>query len=238
MNPIVAEGIGTMLVILMGNGVVANVVLKKTLGHGAGWLAINFGWAIAVFIGVLVTAVHSGAHLNPAVSIAMAYLGKISWLMAFNYIVGQLIGAMVGAVLVFIAYRDHYMASAEYGDQDAILGSFSTGPAIARPLSNLLTEIIGTFVLIFAVLNMASPDAKLGALDALPVALVVLGLGLSLGGPTGYALNPARDLGPRIIHFLLPIQNKRSSNWSYSWVPILGPILGSLVAAILYQILI
>ncbi len=233
MNVYLAELIGTALLVLMGTGVVANVILKKTLGHQAGWLAINFGWAIAVFIGVFVTAHSSGAHLNPAVTMAMAVLNKITWGKALGYMAAQLVGAMVGAFLAYIAYKDHYAAT---DDGNTILGTFSTGPVLSNPISNLLTEAIGTFVLVFAVLHMTDPDYKLGALDALPVALVVLGIGLSLGGPTGYAINPARDLGPRIVHYLLPIANKRDSNWSYSWIPIIGPIAGGVIAAVVYQL--
>lgn len=234
MNAFVAEGIGTALLVLMGNGVVANVVLKKTFGSGSGLIVIAFGWAIAVFIGVMVAAPHSGAHLNPAVSIAMAVLGKISWNTAAQYIMAQLLGAMIGATLVYMTYRDHYFAT---DDRGAKLGSFCTSPAIANTFGNLFTEAIATFVLVFAVLHIISPEAKIGSLDALPVALIVLGLGLSLGGPTGYALNPARDLGPRIMHAVLSIPDKRDSNWSYSWIPVVGPILGGVMAALLFGVL-
>jgi len=218
----------------MGNGVVANVCLQRTYGNQSGWIVITFGWAIAVFIGVLVAAPHSGAHLNPAVSLAMAMLGKISWGMAVNYIIGQMMGAMIGAATVYFVYRDHYNATTDRG---AKLATFCTSPAIKNPFNNLLMEAVGTFILIFAVLHMVSPDYKLGALDALPVALTVLGIGLSLGGATGYAINPARDLGPRIMHALLPIADKKDSEWSYSWVPILGPVLGAIAAAGFYGIL-
>jgi len=229
-----AECIGTAILIIMGNGVVANVCLQRTYGNQSGWIVITFGWAIAVFIGVLVAAPHSGAHLNPAVSLAMAMLGKISWGMAVNYIIGQMMGAMIGAATVYFVYRDHYNATTDRG---AKLATFCTSPAIKNPFNNLLMEAVGTFILIFAVLHMVSPDYKLGALDALPVALTVLGIGLSLGGATGYAINPARDLGPRIMHALLPIADKKDSEWSYSWVPILGPVLGAIAAAGFYGIL-
>lgn len=231
MNIFTAECIGTMLLILLGNGVVANVVLKKTLGHSAGWVVITLGWAMAVYTGVLVSSAHSGAHLNPAVTIAMLYLGRINMTDALSYIPGQMVGAMLGALLVYITYKDHYIATE---DRAAKLATFSTGPAIRNIISNLFSEVVGTFVLVFAVLQMTQPEHKLGALDALPVALVVLGIGLCLGGTTGYALNPARDLGPRIMHAMLPMPNKGTSDWVYSWVPVIGPILGGIIAAALH----
>ncbi len=229
-----AECIGTAMIILLGNGVVANVNLKRTYANSSGWIVITFGWAIAVFVGVMVAAPHSGAHLNPAVSIALAVIGKITWPLAINYIIGQFLGAMIGSTLVYLVYRDHYDSTEDRG---AKMATFCTSPAIPNTLNNLLMEAVGTFVLIFAVLHIVSPEYKLGALDALPVALIVLGIGLSLGGATGYAINPARDLGPRIMYTLLPIRDKQGSNWSYSWVPVLGPILGGVAAAVLYGIL-
>lgn len=229
-----AECIGTAMIILLGNGVVANVNLKRTYANSSGWIVITFGWAIAVFVGVMVAAPHSGAHLNPAVSIALGVLGKISWPLAINYIIGQFLGAMIGSTLVYLVYRDHYESTEDRG---AKMATFCTSPAIPNVLNNLLMEAVGTFVLIFAVLHIVSPEYKLGALDALPVALIVLGIGLSLGGATGYAINPARDLGPRIVYSFLPIRDKQGSNWSYSWVPVLGPILGGVAAAVLYGIL-
>lgn len=234
MNSFVAEGIGTALLILMGNGVVANVVLKKTFGNQGGWIVITFGWAIAVFIGVMVAGPASGAHLNPAVSIAMAVLGKITWNTAVQYIIAQLLGAMIGATLVYMTYRDHFAVTEDRGSKQA---AFCTAPAIRNTFSNLFTEAVGTFVLVFAVLHIVSPEYKLGALDALPVGLIILGLGLSLGGPTGYALNPARDLGPRIMHAFLPIPDKKDSDWSYSWIPVVGPILGAVIAALLFGVI-
>jgi len=234
MNIFTAECIGTMLLVLLGNGVVANVILKKTLGSGAGWIVITMGWAMAVYTGVLVSSAHSGAHLNPAVTIAFLYEGKINMTEALMYIPGQMVGAMLGALLVFIFYKDHYLVTEDKG---AKLGTFSTGPAIRNNASNLFSEIIGTFVLVFAVLQMTQPEHKLGALDALPVALVVLGIGLCLGGTTGYALNPARDLGPRIMHALLPVPDKGSSDWKYGWIPVIGPVLGGIVAAVLHGFL-
>jgi len=229
-----AECIGTALLIILGNGVVANVSLLRTYGNQSGWIVITFGWAIAVFTGVLVAAPYSGAHLNPAVSIAMAMLGKLTWPVAINYIIAQMMGAMIGSTVVYLVYRDHYNATLDRG---AKMATFCTSPAIRNTFNNLLMEATGTFILIFAVLHMVSPDYKLGALDALPVALIVLGIGISLGGATGYAINPARDLGPRIMHALLPIADKKGSDWSYSWIPVAGPILGGLAAAGLYGVL-
>lgn len=232
MTPFLGEITGTALLIILGDGVVANVILDKTKGNGGGLIAITFGWAVAVFVAVFVSAAASGAHLNPAVTIGLAYAGKFEWALVPYYILAQFIGAMIGAVVVWLAYHQHFDAT---DDGDTKLGVFCTGPAISSAGNNLITEIIGTFVLVFAVLFIAKPASSLGALDALPVALVVLGIGLSLGGPTGYAINPARDLGPRIAHFLLPIRNKRDSNWSYSWIPVVGPLIGALLAGIIYK---
>ena len=230
----ISEIIGTALLIILGNGVVANVVLNKTKGHGSGWIVITFGWAMAVFAGVFTAAAGSGAHLNPAVSVAMAFLGKMEWSLVPGYILSQFVGAMAGQVLVWLAYRGHYEETLDSG---AIRATFCTSPAIHNKLNNLMTEIIGTLVLVSGVLFMASPSSSLGAMDALPVALLVLGIGLSLGGPTGYAINPARDLGPRIIHAILPIPHKGNNEWSYSWVPVVGPIIGAFLAAMLYSVL-
>ena len=234
MNNFLFEMIGTAFLILFGNGVVANVVLNKTKGNNSGWIVITFGWAIAVFIGVYISAAHSGAHLNPAVTIALATAGKFAWANVPSYIGGQFAGAMIGSVLVWITYKQHFDETA---DGDAKLAVFCTGPAIKNPVFNLATEIIGTFALVFGVLFITGADIKLGSLDALPVALLVLGIGLSLGGPTGYAINPARDLGPRIIHAILPIKNKRDSDWSYSWIPVIGPVIGGVLAALLFKML-
>lgn len=228
-----SELIGTALLIVLGNGVVANVVLNKTKGNNSGWIVITFGWAIAVFVGVFVAAKTSGAHLNPAVTAAIAYLGKIQLAQIPLYFGGQMLGAMLGATLVYILYQPHYAATE---DQGLKLATFCTGPAIRKTSTNLVSEIIGTFILVFSVLYIAAPSNSLGALDALPVALLVLGVGLSLGGPTGYAINPARDLGPRIMHALLPIKNKGGSDWSYSWIPVIGPIIGGLLAAIAFEV--
>jgi glycerol uptake facilitator protein len=228
------EIIGTALLIILGDGVVANVLLNKTNGFNSGWIVITMGWGMAVFTGVFVSASSSGAHLNPAVTIALAYAGKFSWDLVPVYIAAQMIGAMIGAFVVWLAYKQHFDATENISNKLAV---FCTGPAIRNPVHNLVTEIIGTFVLIFGVLSIISPANSLGALDALPVALLVLGIGLSLGGPTGYAINPARDLGPRIMHAILPIKNKGTSDWRHSWIPVVGPIVGGLLAAVLFKVL-
>lgn len=233
MNYFLGEFIGTAVLILLGNGVVANVLLNKSKGQNGGWIVIVFGWSMAVFVGVYMSAAASGAHINPAVTLAFAWVGKISWDLVPAYIAAQVLGAMAGQLFVYIAYRPHYAATE---NADLKMAAFCTSPAIRSPFNNLFTEMIGTFVLILGVLLIASPQSSLGALDALPVALLVLGIGLSLGGPTGYAINPARDLGPRIMHFILPMKNKRDSDWSYSWVPIVGPVIGALAAALVFEL--
>ena len=234
MSPFLAEFIGTMFIMLLGNSVVANVLLTKTKGNNSGLLVIAFGWSIAVFVGVFSSATVSGAHLNPAISIALAAIGKFEWSNVPLYIVAQFLGAMTGSLLMWLAYKQHFD---ETGDADLKLAVFCNAPAIPNVFYNLMTEAIGTFALMLGVLFIATPQNSLGALDALPVALLVLGIGLSLGGPTGYAINPARDLGPRIMHFILPIKNKRNSDWSYSWIPVVGPVLGAVIAAILFQLI-
>jgi glycerol uptake facilitator protein len=231
MNAFFAEFFGTAMILCFGNGVVANVLLIKTKGFQSGWIVISFGWAIGVFTGVLIAADISGAHLNPAVTLALVLAGKFSASLMPLYISAQLLGAMFGSTLAWLAYKKHFDATV---DGDAKLAVFCTMPNIRSYWYNVITEIIGTYILCLAVLYMAQPDVGLGALNALPVALVVLGIGLSLGGPTGYAINPARDLGPRIMHFLLPIPNKRDSDWKYSWVPILGPMVGAALAAVMF----
>jgi len=231
MNAFFAEFFGTAMIIVFGGGVVANVVLDKTKGNNSGWIVVTFGWAVGVFTGVLIAAPVSGAHLNPAVTLALVLAGKFSASLLPMYVAAQLLGAMFGAFLVWVAYKKHFDATT---DADSKLAVFCTSPNIRSVWYNVLTEVIGTYVLALAVLYMAAPDVGLGALNALPVAIVVLGLGLSLGGPTGYAINPARDLGPRLMHFFLPIPGKRDSDWGYSWVPILGPMVGAAIAAGMY----
>ena len=242
-SPFVGELIGTMLLILLGDGVVANVVLGKTKGNSGGWIVITTAWALAVFVGAYASAVVSGAHLNPAVSIGLAVAGGFAWGDVVLYIIAQMIGAFLGAVLVWLAYYQHWAATPDPG---AKLAVFSTGPAIRSTVWNLITEIIGTFVLIFGILAIRGvvmdPDGSgtavnMGALGIIPVAFLVWAIGLSLGGPTGYAINPARDLGPRIAHFLLPIPGKGSSDWGYSWIPVVGPIIGAVIAALLWNLL-
>jgi glycerol uptake facilitator protein len=232
MNIFTGEIVGTFLLILLGNGVVANVILNKTKGHNSGWLVITFGWAMAVFVGVFVASKASGAHLNPAVTIALATLDKVKWSDVPWYLGGQVIGAMMGCVAVWGSY---FMHLKDTNDAATKLAVFATSPAIRNPIYNLLTEIIATFVLILAVLFIITPSSSLGALDALPVALVVLGIGLSLGGPTGYAINPVRDFVPRFMHAILPMGKKGSSDWKYCWIPIVGPVAGSLLAALIYH---
>ena len=235
MSPFLGEFIGTMLLIIMGDGVVANVVLNKTKGNNSGWIVITFGWAMAVFLGVYAsTKLGGGGHLNPAVTIAMAAFNPdFDQSLLPTYVLAQFAGAIAGAIVVWIAYKQHFD---ETTDNNAKLAVFSTGPAIRNPVYNLITEFIGTFVLVLGALAMSNPLSSLGTLDALPVALLILGIGLSLGGPTGYAINPARDLGPRIAHFILPIKNKRDSDWGYSWVPVIGPVLGALAAAYVFSL--
>ncbi len=234
MSPLIAEFLGTTILILLGNGVVANVLLNKTKGNDSGLIVIAFGWAIAVFVGVFITASISGAHLNPAVTLGLAITGDFAWSQVGAYMIAQLFGAMLGTTLVWLMYRPHYENT---NDPNLIKDTFCNAPAIDNKFSNLLSEVLGTFVLVYGVLHIAGAavgdtPASLGALDALPVALIVLGVGLSLGGTTGYAINPARDLGPRIAHAILPISNKGGNDWPYSWVPVLGPFLGATLAAL------
>lgn len=234
MTPFIAELAGTALIIVFGGGVVANVILSQTKGNNSGWIVITFGWAIGVFTGVFVAAPFSGAHLNPAVTLALVLADKFPASEMPGYILAQMLGAMLGALLVWLAYRKHFQATA---DADAKLGVFCTAPNIRSYFDNFITEVIGTFVLSFGVLFMAKPEVGLGAINALPVALLVLGLGLSLGGPTGYAINPARDLGPRIMHAFLPIPGKRNGDWKYAWVPVVGPFAGAALAALIFALL-
>ena len=230
------EFIGTTLLILLGNGVVANTLLKGTKGGDAGIVGITIGWGVAVFVGVFVAADVSGAHLNPAVTIAFATAGKFAWSLVPGYIIAQFLGAMLGSTLVWLSYKKHYEATE---DQTKILNTFTNTPAIKNSFWNLVTETIATFAFVLAIFYIArgtisDEPISLGSLDALPVALLVLGIGISLGGPTGYAINPARDLGPRIMHALLPIKRKGSSAWWYAWIPVVAPLLGGFLAALVY----
>ncbi len=254
MHPIAAEIIGTGLLILFGGGVVANVVLSRTKGHRSGWIVITWGWAMGVFVAVFTVGQFSGAHINPAVSVGLAAAGLFDWSLVLPYAAAQVLGGFLGASLVWIAYRDHFAAS---DDPLLKLAVFSTFPELRNPVSNVLTEAIATFALVFGVLYISDPgfvtaggdflevvviDGEevgfgLGSLAALPVALLVLGIGLALGGPTGYAINPARDLGPRIAHALLPIPGKGPSDWRYAWVPVFAPLLGAVLAAGLFLVL-
>ena len=231
MTPFVAEFLGTAIVITIGNGVVANVVLPDTKGNNGGLISIVLGWMIAVFVGVYMTADTSGAHLNPAVTFALASAGKFDWSLVPMYVLAQILGAMFGAFIVWMIYKDHINEAGSAADQLAI---FSTGPSIRRLPQNFITETLATLVFILGILFIQPADSNLGALSALPVALLVGGIGFGLGGPTGWAINPARDLGPRIMHFLLPMKGKGSSDWSYAPVPVFGPIVGGILAGIIY----
>jgi glycerol uptake facilitator protein len=246
MNPLIAEFIGTALLILFGNGVVANVLLAKTKGHGSGWIVITAGWGFAVFVGAFCAAPFSGAHLNPAVSVAMLAAGKLPAASLPGYVLAQMAGAFTGACLVYAFYRDHFHATE---NQDLKHACFCTAPAIRNLKQAFFCETLGTYALILPIFLITSPEFSLhlppdpatqnipiglGSLGLVPVGLLVFAIGLSLGGTTGYAINPARDLAPRIAHALLPIPKKRDSDWSYAWVPVLGPILGALLAAWTY----
>jgi glycerol uptake facilitator protein len=232
MTAFLAELVGTALLLLLGDAVVANVVLRRTKGEGSGWIVITWGWGMAVFVGVFVAARYSGAHLNPAVTLGLAVAGKFDWALVPGYLAAQMLGAALGAFLVWVQYYPHWAATE---DRDAKLAVFCTGPAIRSTIPNFLSEVIGTFVLVLGVLYLASPDVGLGALDALPVGLLVLVIGLSLGGTTGYAINPARDLAPRIMHAILPIPGgKRDSDWGYAWIPVAAPLVGAVLAALAF----
>lgn len=242
MSEFAAELIGTMFLILLGNGVVANVVLRGTKGNNAGWMVITTGWALAVYVGVVIAAPYSGAHLNPAVTIGLAIAGKFSWAKVLPFIIAQIIGAILGSLLMWVVYKDHFSATP---DPDSQLAVFSTSPAIKNLLFNFMSELVGTFVLVFVVFYFTGAEITgdketpigLGSLGAIPVAFLVWAIGLSLGGTTGYAINPARDFGPRIVHAFLPLKHKGSSDWKYAWVPILGPFVGAALAALLYLVL-
>ena len=235
MTPFFGELVGTALLILLGDGVVANVLLKGTKGENAGWIVITFGWGMAVFAAVFCVAAFSGGHINPAVTLGLAIAGKFPWADVPLYLIAQFIGGALGAFLTWLHYRPHFLHTE---DGDRKLAVFSTGPEIRKPGANFISEVIGTFVLVFGVLYMAAPETGLGALDALPVGLLVLAIGLCLGGTTGYAINPARDLSPRVMHAILPLgKGKRDSDWGYAWVPVLGPFAGGALAALAYGVL-
>jgi glycerol uptake facilitator protein len=249
-TPFLAELIGTTILIILGDGVVANVLLNKTKGNGGGWIVITFGWGMAVFVGVFCATKYSGAHLNPAVTIAMAatHHGGFGWWEVPEYIGAQMLGAFIGAVLVYVFYRQHFNVTE---DADAKLACFCTAPNIRDTGTAFICEVIGTFLLVFPIFLMADPSfaldlgaptsksiaVGLGAIGALPVGLLVFAIGLSLGGTTGYAINPARDLGPRIAHAILPIRGKRDSDWGYAWIPVVAPIVGGLLAAAASRVL-
>lgn len=238
MSAYLAEFIGTALLILFGNGVVANVVLARTKGNNSGWIVITAGWGLAVFIGAFCSAQFSGAHLNPAVTLAMAMAGKLEAAKVVGYLAAQMAGAITGAVLVFCFYREHFKAT---DDPEAKRACFCTSPNIRNQAQSFFCEVVGTFCLILPVFLMTDASVKfaepaqtaevgLGSLGLVPVALVVFAIGLSLGGTTGYAINPARDLGPRIAHALLPVPGKGDSDWGYAWVPVVGPLVGAALA--------
>jgi glycerol uptake facilitator protein len=239
MSPPLAELFGTTLLIVLGDGVVANVVLHRTKGYNSGWIVITAGWAFAVTIAVYCVNSISGAHLNPAVTIALASIGTFAWSKVPMYIAAQIAGGFLGGIIVWLAYRPHFKATP---DPESKLAVFSTTPAIRSPGANLVSEIIGGFVLVLALLAVLSPrnfvpnsDFAKGFGPVL-VGVIVMAIGLSLGGPTGYAINPARDLGPRIAHAVLPIAGKGTSDWGYAWIPIAGPIVGGVLGALCYQL--
>lgn len=244
-DPYIAEFIGTFILLLLGEGVVANVNLKKTIAEGqTPWVLITSAWGFSVFVAVFITSQFSGAHLNPAVTIGLAVAEKFSWTLVPGYLISQLLGAMMGSWICYITYIDHYKVTS---DEDSVRSTFCTGPAIRNLKNNFFSEFIGTFVLVFGVLFIAIPNIEidglevssfgLGALEALPVGILVWVIGLSLGGTTGYAINPARDFGPRIVYQLIPRKNK-DADWSYAWIPILGPFTGGVVAGFIYLLLI
>lgn len=240
MSTFLAELLGTMLLVLFGDGVVANVVLSRSKGQNSGWIVIATGWACGVTVAVYAVNAASGAHLNPAVTIALASIGKFDWANVPGYILAQTIGAFVGGVLVWLTYLPHWALTEDKGLK---LAAFSTGPAVRRPLANLLTEAIATAALVVGLLSVLTPSnlvpntGFLNALAPLLVGVIVFAIGLSLGGSTGYAINPARDLGPRLAHFILPIPGKGPSDWGYAWIPVIGPIIGGVVGAMVYAAL-
>jgi glycerol uptake facilitator protein len=231
MTALVAEFTGTAILLILGNGVVANVVLNKTKGNNGGLIAITLGWAMAVFVAVFISANASGAHLNPAVTLALAIVGKFEWALVPSYCLAQLLGAMLGAGIVWLAYRQHFDATE---DASTKLAVFSTSASIRSNTDNFITELVATAVFVIGVLFITGPTQSLGSINAIPVAFLVLAIGLSMGGPTGYAINPARDLGPRIMHALLPIKNKGNSDWEYAWLPVIAPMAGAALGAWLF----
>ena len=239
MNHYLAEFVGTALLILFGDGVVANVVLNKSKGQNSGWIVIATGWGLAVMLAVYAVGMISGAHLNPAVTIGLAVIGKFAWAKVPGYILAQVAGGMFGALLVWLAYLPHWK---ETPDTNSKLAVFCTAPAIRSTFSNLLCEIIGAAALLFGVLsipstsNLTGPDWATG-FGPMLVGLLVFAIGLSLGGPTGYAINPARDFGPRLAHAILPVAGKGHSDWGYAWIPIVGPLIGGVLGSLLYQVL-
>jgi len=247
MNIYLAEVIGTMILIILGDGVVANVLLNKTKGQNGGWMVITTGWAMAVIIAIFCVGRISGAHLNPAVTIALATVGTFPWAQVPGYILAQIVGAFLGAVIVWLAYLPHW---AETEDESLKLAVFSTAPAIHRPVSNFISEVIGTAILLFGILAIAANAQKLntpGGIDLsavfsqgiqpILVGFLVWGIGLSLGGPAGYAINPARDLGPRLAYAVLPIAGKGTADWGYFWIPVVAPIVGGIIGAVLFTIM-
>ena len=229
----VFEFIGTLVLVLMGDGVCAATTLERSKAKGAGWIVITLAWGFAVMAGVFIAGPYSGAHLNPAVSLGLAVAGTFPWNEVLPYCVAQMLGGFVGAGLVYLYYKDHYKAST--GNPDGILGTFCTMPAIDHKPANLFSEILATCVLVFLILAIGTqantPAVGLGSIGAFPVTAIIMSIGMSLGGTTGYALNPARDLGPRCIHALIPLEGKRDSGWDYSWVPVVGPMVGCVIAA-------
>ena len=238
MSPLLAEVVGTMILIVFGDGVVANVVLTRTKGHSSGWIVITTGWALGVTIAVYSVVSVSGAHLNPAVTIGLAAIGKFPWASVPGYVAAQIVGGFLGGVIVWLTYLPHWGATADPG---AKLAAFCTGPAIRKPITNIISEMVATFMLVLGLLAVLSPANLLPGSDLakgfgpLLVGVIVWGIGLSLGGQTGYAINPARDLGPRIAHAILPIAGKGGSDWGYAWIPVLAPILGGVLGAVCYR---
>lgn len=232
MMDFVGELLGTFILVLLGNGVVAGNVLKGTKGENTGWIMITLGWGLAVTLGVLVSGFYSPAHLNPAVSIAFAVLGQVSWGTAFMYIIAQMIGAMLAQVVVWLQYLPHWDMTP---DPETKLAAFSTGPAVRDTTSNFIGEVVGTAVLVIGVMAMG-PNNLSSGFGPFVVGAIVASIGLSLGGTTGYAINPARDLGPRIVYQFLPMKNKGNADWGYAWIPVLGPIVGGIVGGLIYNL--